>query len=266
MRALYPVVLLTIFISLTTTSIASAESWYKVRRDVIFFEYSQGVATDGEYWYFTSRYGIVKTDMDYEIVKARHFDIPLVLWLRGYNHIGDPDYYNGKLYIPLEGKKWHRHPIVAVYDAKTLRYTGVYYDLNTSLIDAAWIAIDPENGLAYSSDDTTDIIDVYDLNQDFRLIGSIKLNKILKSTQGGAIYEGYLYISCDDENKSIYRINLSNGEVTRIIYLDMPGEVEGMAFLDIYGARLHFIFLPPPTFLLPFNIWGNYFYHYNIRH
>jgi len=265
LKGIHVAVLLAIFIPPVRRSIALSGRWYKVKKDIIFFEYSQGVATDSNYWYFTSKYGIVKTDMNFKIIKARHFDIPSELRSKGYDHIGDPDYYRGKLYIPLEGKKRHRHPIVAIYDAKTLKYTGAHYNLNTSIIDAAWIAIDSKNKLAYSSDDITDTIDVYDLAKNFKLIRSIKLNKTLQTTQGGAIYEGYLYVSCDDKNKSIYRINLSNGEVRKIITLNIPGEMEGITFLDVYNAKLHFIFLPPPTFLLPFHIGGNYFYHYTLR-
>lgn len=72
---------------------------------------------------FTSAYGIVKTDLNYKIIKARHFAIPKILRLKGYDHLGDPDYFNGKIYVPLEGKDRRKVPLVIVYNAKTLRYT-----------------------------------------------------------------------------------------------------------------------------------------------
>lgn len=78
------------------------DHWYRTGIDYIDGDYSQGVATDGKYWYFTHKEKLFKTTYDFELVAVNELAIPQFLLDRAYDHVGDIDYFEGKIYAPLE--------------------------------------------------------------------------------------------------------------------------------------------------------------------
>jgi hypothetical protein len=118
---------------------------------------AQGVAHDERHWFVTQKDRLWKFPVQHDlnddvragdpgILSVRLADLPL----RGYDHFGDLDHHDGRLYVPLEGDGIE--PSVAFFDAFDLRFAG--YARLSSQREASWCAISPSDGLLYSSDFT----------------------------------------------------------------------------------------------------------------
>jgi hypothetical protein len=92
---------------------------------------SQGVATDGHSFVFSWQFGLTRTTTDAQqtVLTRNTLAIPPQIAAYGGNHIGDIDYYHGKIYAPIEDGSKYLHPFIAIYDAKTLQFTGEYHEL-----------------------------------------------------------------------------------------------------------------------------------------
>lgn len=70
----------------------------------------------------------------------------------GSNHIGGIDCANGYIYAPVEGKVdgKHLYNFILLYDCKTLKYTGIYYDMSSEYLTDGipWCAIDRETDIS----------------------------------------------------------------------------------------------------------------------
>jgi hypothetical protein len=177
-------------------------------------------------------------------------------------HFGDVDYYDGKIYAPYEdggegpiNKPDYQHPYIAVYDATTLLYTGVHYALPLELHAAGvpWVAINAKKREAYTAewDMPHDRINVFDLGFHFKRFidlhygSSLGADTHLSRIQGAKVYKGALYATRDDNEKTVFRIDLHTGNVTRLFSLNPPGghnELEGLAVRPTAdGALLHIL-------------------------
>ena len=207
----------------------------------------QGVTNDGTDYYFSSTNGIQETDQNFNILAQNTSAIPASLAALGDSHIGDIEYYQGKLYLPMEDENIYLKPEIAVFDASTLAFTGVSYALNPALQTdgAPWVGIDGSTGLAYTSkyDDATQL-NVYDVANNFQDVGAIQLSQPIDAVQGAKVLDGYLYAATDNATGSVYKINLATGQVSDILDLnrigttDLAGDViadqeqEGLDFLN----------------------------------
>lgn len=94
--------------------------------------------------------------------------------------------------------------IILLYDCKTLKYTGIYYDmLSEYLADGIpWCAIDRENGYLYTSQfqNVGEILQ-YDL-ETMTFLRAIPLEEKLDRIQSGSVYNGMLYLSYDVANST----------------------------------------------------------------
>lgn len=132
----------------------------------------QGVCHDNENWYFTQDgylwkfprttnfYDGFYTSMDVRIDADNTVHVlhkPSKIFRRAseeYMHLGDIDYYNGYIFVPLENNNngtrsvriYRASDLVLINEQRIKRYDGKYF---TSL---AWLAINPNNGLLYTSD------------------------------------------------------------------------------------------------------------------
>lgn len=194
---------------------------------------SQGITFDGEYYYFSSKAGLTKTEGDCStVVKRNFFAIPSALKEEyGSAHIGGISYYNGKIYCGLEDSKVWNYPIVATYSAETLEFTGEYYvlDNNDLLRGIPWVAVDPDTGCLYAGDHskTATKLFCYDTNNSMSKTGSLTLSDTVKSIQGGEIYKGTLYVATNDDNASIYSIKLADGSVSKCLDRGLVSGSEG---------------------------------------
>lgn len=197
---------------------------------------SQGMTTDGETFYFSSKTTLIRTKTDARtVIDADYSAIPDELKELGIAHIGGLSYYNGYIYAGLEDSKVWDYPIVGVYDAETLDFVDYYIlDSETVTRGLPWVCVDPETGYLYCTDHSkkpTKLL-VYDTADGMKFVREIPLSFSVPSIQGAEFYNGILYAATNDETKAIYKINPENGEVEK--HLDrnlLGGEGEGMTFL-----------------------------------
>jgi hypothetical protein len=207
---------------------------------------SQGLSNDGSNIFFTSTDGVQETDLNYNIVGQNNNPIPASLAALGDSHIGDGDYYNGNLYLPIEDENVYQHPNIAVMNASTLTLTGTTYALNPALqVDGVpYVAIDSTNGHAYTSTyDNATQLNVYDVNNGFASLGSIQLSQSIDAVQGAKVLDGYLYAATDNPQGSVYMIDLATGQVTDILNLNIIGQYdnEGDQILDQEQEGIDFL-------------------------
>ncbi len=198
---------------------------------------SQGMATDGETLYFSSKTTLIRTEADAKtLVNANYFAIPDELKDLGIAHIGGMSFYNGYIYAGLEDSKVWDYPIVGVYDAETLELVE-YYVLDAEVITRGlpWVAVNPENGYLYCMDHSkqpTKIL-VYDTANKMEFVEEVALSEVVPSIQGAEFLDGTLYAATNDETQSIYKIDPSTGVAEK--YLDRNltagSEGEGMTFM-----------------------------------
>ena len=117
------------------------EAWTTIGADTFAFGDAivrgQGIATDGTSWFFSGTTGLEKTNASFATGTKSAFAIPLGLAAQGSDHIGDIDFYNGKIYAPVEDKSY-ASPKVVLYDPASLA-AGTVYDVPVSLQSCAII-------------------------------------------------------------------------------------------------------------------------------
>ncbi|MBQ8209092.1 MAG: hypothetical protein IJZ35_00715 [Clostridia bacterium] len=151
---------------------------------------------------------------------------------KDYDHIGDISVQNGIIYAPVEDKA-EEQPLVLLYDAETLEYKNVYYELDaTYLTDGIpWCATD-ENYLYTSEFNNPERIVVYNID-DMSPSHTVELAEPLARVQSGDVLDGTLYLNCDPEegNKNVYSVDLTTGDVTLVFDRNTTGfetETEGL--------------------------------------
>lgn len=197
---------------------------------------SQGMTTDGETFYFSSKTTLIRTKTDAKtVIDADYSAIPDELKELGIAHIGGLSYYDGYIYAGLEDSKVWDYPIVGVYDAETLDFVDYYIlDCETVTRGLPWVCVDPETGYLYCTDHSkkpTKLL-VYDTANKMEFVKEIPLSFSVPSIQGAEFYNEILYAATNDETKAIYKINPVSGEVEK--HLDrnlLGGEGEGMTFI-----------------------------------
>ena len=226
---------------------------------------SQGVTTDGNGWFFSWQGGLERTLDDFTPVALG--TLPPPLEADGANkigdHIGDIDYYNGLIYAPVEdggeslgpvkvNDPEYQAPHVALYDARTLAYTGVSYALDKATHEAGvpWVAVDGRRRQVYTAEWEMphDRLNVFDPQMRFkrflplRYPASLGAGFHLSRIQGAKVHGHTLYATRDDADKTVFSIDLRSGEVTKLFSLKPVGhdELEGISVRRTPdGALLH---------------------------
>jgi len=193
-------------------------------------KFIQGLATDGERWYFSyidSLYAVKLSNIE-EIVAANKRAIPEHLKVEGYNQIGDIDVYQDKIFAPIEDKV-HEKTLIAVYLASTLEYINSIGPLPQKHIP--WCTVDPSSQTILTSEfDEVDEIFVY--NFEGKLVKKIKLSMKLHRIRGGKILGKHLYLTADDGGDTIYKIDTNTGEVEAYFKIGTPFKIGGIGYLD----------------------------------
>jgi hypothetical protein len=119
---------------------------------------AQGVANDGTHWYFTHKVGLLKYEADWQERSAQadagrigSVGIPTVLSDAEINHFGDPDHHGGYVFVPFEGEG-SLSAVIAAFRASDLAFVD-WVDVTAYQSRAGWVAIDPVDGLLYTSTD-----------------------------------------------------------------------------------------------------------------
>ncbi len=141
----------------------------------------QGVGHDDNNWFFTQKERLWKFPISHDLNKyvelsnlpsgVMSVKIPKELSNQGYNHFGDLVAYKGFLFIPIEAEndavrkvggkvpivkdhisqpKNGNNPLIAVFKASDLTYVGS--GALPAQTKAGWCAINPQNGLLYTSE------------------------------------------------------------------------------------------------------------------
>lgn len=219
-------------------------------------ERSQGITTDGKYYYFSSKWGLTKSELDGKMrVKSNPLAIPKKLKDEyGLAHIGGISYSKADncIYAGLEDSKVWEYPVVAVYDADTLKFTGRYYILDKALHTRGlpWVAVDNDRGLLITLDHSKKANELifYDIADNMKYIGSVKLSETVRSIQGAEMYGGMLYAATNDDTQAVYKIDPKSGEVSKYFdrNLTKGSEGEGITVLETAdGAVFHAIDMGP---------------------
>lgn len=204
----------------------------------------QGVATDGTSWFFSSTNHLQRTNQAFESQVDNAQPIPTAIAQEGGNHIGDIDVYDGLLYAPIEDGSAYLHPYIVTYDADTLQPTGKSYALPQNLLTEGvpWVAVDGPRKRVYTAEwDPTERINIFDLENDLALVKTLELTTAIGRIQGAKVFDGEMYATSDNDEKSIYKIDLDTGTVIKLFALGTTGsEVEGLALTEeADGPHVH---------------------------
>lgn len=203
----------------------------------------QGLACDEDYFYTSGAIsalymgGLGKIDRSTgELVQKKMFALSPEFTTKGYDHIGGIAYYDGKIYAPVEDKA-EEFPLVLIYDAETLEYTGTYYDCTVEYLDDGipWCAVDPDRGYLYTSTfHNAEEIVAYNL-EDMTFSHIIPLSEPVDRIQAGSYLDGKLYLNLDPKNedgtKTVYAADVETGEVSLVFTRNTSGfetETEGI--------------------------------------
>lgn len=219
-------------------------------------ERSQGITTDGKYYYFSSKWGLTKSELDGKTrVKSNPLAIPKELKDEyGLAHIGGISYSKADncIYAGLEDSKVWEYPVVAVYNADTLKFTGRYYILDKALHTRGlpWVAVDNDRGLLITLDHSKKANELifYDIADNMKYVGSVKLSETVRSIQGAEMYRGMLYAATNDDTQAVYKIDPKSGDVSKYFdrNLTKGSEGEGITVLETAdGAVFHAIDMGP---------------------
>ena len=205
---------------------------------------SQGITTDGETYYFSSKTTLIRTETDAKtLVNANYFAIPDELKELGIAHIGGLSYYNGKIYAGLEDSKVWDYPIVGVFDAETLELVE-YYIMDAEKITRGlpWVCVDSATGYLYCTDHskTPTKLLVYDTADGMKPVKEVALSESPYAIQGAEVLDGVIFAATNDDTQAVYMIDPENGEVCKAFdrNLTSGSEGEGMTFLEKDGETV----------------------------
>lgn len=229
------------------TMLVNVDSWDR----------SQDMTTDGRNFWFSSKYGLIKTELDCETLSLRNSDAIPKDFVENFGsaHIGGISYYKDKLYCAVEDSKVWQHPLILVYNSHTLEYTGEYYHLDPEKHTKGlpWIAVDPDSGVVYTSsrDNSTEIMR-YDTKTQQYLESITLVNPDkdfnMHKIQGGEVSDGVLYLATNNETQAVYSVELASGKAEKLFDRNLfsGSEGEGIAVLATEdGAYLHCMDMSP---------------------
>lgn len=209
--------------------------------------YSQGIAKIEGGWVFSHAGGLFRTD-DAFVEQLKHpLPLPAALTELNFIHIGDLDAWGDTIWAGLEQTDYSKNQqAVAWFDSKTLTVQG--YQL-LAQHQCSWLSVDPAAALAYTMDQfSDDAVLIYDAKTpgQWQLKTTLKLDRKVDKVQGGDVAQGALWLSTDDAEHGLYRVDLASGATVRLGSLGhlngkalaIP-EGEGIDATLLNGALLH---------------------------
>lgn len=185
-----------------------------------YTEEIQGVASDGTNWYFTNNRDSepqlfkipIGADLDDSSNWGNAFTLPGNLLSAGYTHIGDPDEYDGNVYVTASNEYNDDIGLLMQFDTNLNLRSSIEIE---RAFGTAWVAIDPTTGLLHRSTfyDASEV-NVFAMtfdgsgvltglsSQGSRSLRDKQGNEMtLQAIQGGAFSpQGNLYLASDAES------------------------------------------------------------------
>ena len=215
--------------------------------------FCQGIATDGTFVYGTGciKYlnynAIVKIDAATgEIVSCNDMCLPAAVVKKGYSHLGDCAYHDGKIYAACEAF-FFQNPAIMVFDAETLGFIEYHVlpEEGQGNGHIPWVCV-RDDMIYYTQARQVDEVRMLRL-ADFSFAGKLKMNKTVTKITGGDILDDTLYLSSDEgsDEKTTWAVDLLTGETTAAIVRDMGNtftEAEGLAIRETEnGVWFHYL-------------------------
>eukprot|EP00698_Gefionella_okellyi_P024427 TRINITY_DN8604_c0_g2_i3.p1 TRINITY_DN8604_c0_g2~~TRINITY_DN8604_c0_g2_i3.p1 ORF type:complete len:245 (-),score=29.00 TRINITY_DN8604_c0_g2_i3:108-842(-) len=198
----------------------NSESWKLAKQQdfpIDLFLVNQGIAHDPTSFYFSGTVYLMKTSLTLDWKNWTENDMPITNELQdaGYWHLGDIDVFGNVLYAPLEAHDYRNGSIVRY--STDLQYQSHVF---TAQRHIPWVAVDPDTNLLYSSE-FDNFVRMFDIQAS------------LMACQGGAFYNGSLYISTSAPNDPVWKIDMSTGMVELAVQTNIGSELEGITFIDL---------------------------------
>jgi len=222
--------------AITAESYAKSFAYLGRSPDINFRKVEEGIASDGTNRFLIYRRNILKVDSSWTNVLAVN-DAPLS-GLKGYDHLGAGEYYQGKLYIAAEAYHGCDHVTnqsICIYDANSLkRLSTISVSNSTSEVSALTMVTNSGSGGVMFVSNFCDDSKLYKFNaSDFSFQGTLPLDQSVPKLQGVAYYNGLLYAVTDSgTNGVVYDIDPKTGHTRKLAFLTFPHgkEVEGCLF------------------------------------
>ena len=220
--------------------------------------FCQGITTDGECFYATGciKYinynAIVKIDAETgDILRCNDMCLPLGVMAKGYAHLGDCCYHDGKIYAACEAF-FFRNPAIMVFDAESLDFLE-YHVLPTEGQGNGhipWVSVKGDT-IYYTQARGVDEVRMLNLS-DFSYKGALKMDQTVTKITGGDLLGTTLYLSSNSggAEKITYAVDLSTGETTEAFVRNMGNSftaAEGLAIREQDGT-VFFHYLDVPFF------------------
>jgi DNA-binding beta-propeller fold protein YncE len=148
--------------------------------------------------------------------------------LTGYDHLGDGDYFENKLYVPAEqyvSCSNHGNSAVLVFDSGTLARVSVF-PLHGNQ-EVSGVVVRPESRqLWVSSYCDGSQLWVYDLDH-MSLLRTVQLSPVVPAIQGLGYHDGFFYLA---QNSGTIRRMYLDGVSEQVYATDSPGAHEGLDY------------------------------------
>jgi outer membrane protein assembly factor BamB len=204
--------------------------------EISFKKTEEGIASDGTNRFLIYRRNILKVDATWTNILASN-DAPLA-GLKGYDHLGAGEYYQGKIYIATEAYHGCDHVTnqsICVFDANTLkRLLTTSVSNYTSEVSAVTVITNAGLHSIMFVSNFCDDSKLYKFNlSDLSFLGTLPLDQSVPKLQGIAYHDGLIYAVTDSgTNGIVYDIDPNNGHTRKLAFLTFPHgkEVEGCLF------------------------------------
>ena len=205
--------------------------------------FCQGITSDGTYLYgtgcikFLNYNALVRIDAETgEILQFNDMCLPADIIAKGYSHLGDCSYYDGRIYVACEAFMF-KDPAVMVFDAGTLEFLECHVlpPEGQGNGHIPWVCV--RNGIVYYTQ-AREVDELRMLNaDDFSYSGCLKLDKTITKITGGDISGDTLFLSSDEgsEEKTTYSVDLKTGETKEAFVRNMGNtftEAEGLSITE----------------------------------
>jgi hypothetical protein len=201
--------------------------------------FDRGLARESAGWVVSGRDGLAR--LDDQLVPATRVDdaIPADWRERGFDRIGDIDVSGTTLYVPFEQSDDDEgRQAMARYDARTLAFR------DATIVDQhenPFVAVDGGSGIAYSMDRAGgDELVRYDVRAGWRRLPPLPLDRVLERVQGGAVAREAVWLVTDDDDNTMYRVDITTGEVSDLgAAPPVAGAAAGIDASSVGGDDLH---------------------------